>query len=347
MLTAVFAVYAAGVLTALLVFGRLSDQVGRKRVLVGALAVATASTVAFLLADGVATLLVARLLSGLSAGLTMGTATAALAELEPHRDQRRAALFASAVSTGAFGLGALAAGVFAEYLARPTQLVFVVYLACLGVATLAVLLTPETVAERHPLALHVQRPAVPAEIRQPFLSAAAAAFTVFALVGLFIALVPSFLGKELGRPSHALAGLVVFLLFAGATVTQLLLHRITTRRALLAGFPWLALGLGLLMLGLALGRLAVFVAGTVSTAVGVGLVMMGALATVNRISPPEHRGEVVSAFFVVCYVGLAIPALGVGIASQQVGFFSATLVCSVLLALVLGGAARTVTLSPR
>lgn len=334
-------------LGALLAFGRLSDQVGRKRVLVAALGAATASTVIFVLANGVATLLVARLLSGLAAGLTMGTATAALAELEPHRDPRRAALFASAVSTGAFGLGALVAGVFADYLARPTQLVFLVYLACLAVAVVALLLTPETVVERQPLVLHVQRPSVPAGIRPPFLSAAAAAFTVFALVGLFIALVPSFLGEELGRPSHALAGAVVFLLFAGATATQLLLHRITSRRALLAGFPWLALGLGLLMLGLAVGRLAVFVAGTVSTAVGVGLVMMGALATVNRIAPPEHRGEVVSAFFVACYVGLAVPALGVGIASQRVGFFAATLGCAVLLAVVLAGAARTVTLSPR
>jgi MFS family permease len=345
-LTAVFGVYAAGVLAALLVFGRLSDQVGRKRVLVGAVAVAAVSTIAFLLANGVVTLLVARLLSGLAAGLTMGTATAALAELEPHRDQRRAALFASAVSTGAFGLGALVAGVFAEYLSRPTHLVFFVYLACLAVATVAMLLVPETVVERHAPAFHVQRPSVPAEIRPPFLSAAAAAFAVFALVGLFIALVPSFLGKELGQRNLAVAGLVVFVLFIVATLTQLLFHGITSRQALLGGFPWLALGLGLLVLGLRLGQLAVFVAGTVSAGAGVGLVMMGALATVNRIAPPEHRGEIVSAFFVVCYVGLAVPALGVGIASQHVGFFSATLVCSVLLALVLGGAARTVTLRP-
>lgn len=344
-LTAVFAVYAAGVLTALLVFGRLSDQVGRKPVLVAAVAVATASTIAFLLADGVVALFAARLLSGFAAGLTMGTATAALAELEPHHDPRRAALFASAVSTGAVGLGPLVAGVFAEYLARPTQLIFVVYLACLAVATVAMLMTPETVVERQALVLHVQRPSIPAEILPPFLSAAGAAFAVSAVIGLFIALVPSFLGSELGQRNRAVAGLVVFLLFTVATVAQLLLHRITSRQALLSAFPWLGLGLGLLMLGLRLGQLPLFVAGTVSAGVGVGLALMGALATVNRVAPPERRAEVLSGFFVASYAGLALPALGVGIASQHVGFFAATLACSVLLALVLGGAAvRTVTL---
>lgn len=334
-LTAVFAIYAAGVLTALLVFGRLSDQIGRRRVLMAAVAVATASTVVFFLADGVATLLVARLLSGFAAGLTQGTATAALAELEPHHDQRRAALIGSTVTTGAAGIGPLLAGILVEYAGWTTHLVFVVYLGCLLVATVAMLLIPETVLERHPLTIRVQRPFVPAASRPAFLQAAAASFAVSALLGLVISLVPSFLGKELHQRNHAVAGLVVFLLFAVGTVAQLLLHRITSRLALLIGFAWLLLGLGLLMLGLDLGDLPVFVAGIVSAGIGVGLVMMGALATVNRVAPPEHRAEVMSGFFLSAYAGLALPALAVGIASQHVGFFRATLVCSIVLSVLL------------
>jgi predicted MFS family arabinose efflux permease len=56
---------------------------------------------------------------------------------------------------------------------------------------------------------------------------------------------------------------------------------------------------------------------------------------VNRVAPPEHRGEVMSAFFLFVYLGLAIPAIGVGIASQRVGFFQATLVCAIALSAVL------------
>jgi len=345
-LTAVFAIYAAGVLTALLVFGRLSDQVGRKRVLGAAVVVAAASTLVFFLANGVAALLLARLLSGFAAGLTQGTATAALAELEPHHDQRRAALIGSTVSTGAAGVGPLLAGLLVEYVGWTTHLVFVVYFGCLLVATVAMLLIPETVLERHSPTIRVQRPSVPAEIRPAFFAAAASAFTVSALLGLVIALVPSFLGKELHQRNHAVAGLVVFVLFSVATVAQLLLHRLTSRHALLFGFAWLLLGLGLLMLGLDLAQIAVFVAGIVSSGIGTGLVMMGALATVNRIAPPEHRAEVMSGFFVSAYAGLAIPALGVGIASQQVGFFRATLVCSIVLAVVLGTVATRVLGAP-
>ena len=75
------------------------------------------------------------------------------------------------------------------------------------------------------------------------------------------------------------------------------------------------------MLGLSLKELSVFVVATICCGIGVGLVIMGALAMVNRIAPPEHRGETLSSFFVAAYLGLSIPAIGVGIASERVGFF--------------------------
>jgi MFS family permease len=340
-LTLVFAIYSAGVLVALLGFGRLSDEIGRTRVLLAALAVAVASTLLFVFAAGVGMLLAGRLLSGFAAGLTQGTATAALAELEPSHNVRRAALTSAAVTSGAVGLGPLLAGILAEYAGWKTHLVFAVYLVLLAAAVCAVLLVPETVAERHRPALRVQRLAVPAEIRAPFASAALAMFAAFALTGLFVSLVPSFLGRELHERSHAAAGLVVFTFFAVATAGQLTLHRLLSLRAMLLGFAWLLVGLALLMLGLSTKELSVFVAGTVCCGLGVGLVIMGAIATVNRLSPPEHRGEILSAFFVAAYVGLSIPAIGVGIASEHVGFFRSTLVCSIGVAILLAVAAAS------
>src|SRR5262249_8706980 len=153
----------------------------------------------------------------------------------------------------------------------------------------------------------------------PFVSAALAMFSAFAVVGLFVSLVPSFIGHELHRSNHAAAGLVVFLFFTCATGAQLALHRLTPRRAMLVGFVWLLGGLALLMPGLWTKGLAVFVVGTVGAGVGTGLVIMGAVATVNRIAPPERRGETLSAFFVAAYLGMTIPAIGVGIASEHVG----------------------------
>src|SRR5258708_39352202 len=98
--TVIFAVYAAGVLAALLLAGRASDQAGRKPVLAVALGCSALSTVVFILAPNVGVLFVARILSGLSAGLMTGTPTAGLTELIPASASPRAPLVATPVTIG-------------------------------------------------------------------------------------------------------------------------------------------------------------------------------------------------------------------------------------------------------
>ncbi len=80
-ITLIYAVYAAGVLVALVFAGRVSDQVGRRPVLAAVLALSTLSTVVFIIASSVGWLFVGRVLSGFSAGLMTGTGTAALTEM--------------------------------------------------------------------------------------------------------------------------------------------------------------------------------------------------------------------------------------------------------------------------
>ena len=134
--TVTFAVYAAAVLITLLLAGRSSDQAGRRPVMAVALAASALSTVLFILAPGIGVLIVARVVSGLSAGLMTGTATAALTELIPASASRRASLVATAANMGGLGLGPLIAGLFAQYAPHPTTLVFEVYLAVLAAAAL-------------------------------------------------------------------------------------------------------------------------------------------------------------------------------------------------------------------
>ena len=141
--TVIFAVYAAGVLAALLLAGRSSDEAGRKPVLATALGSSALSTVVFILAPNVGVLFVGRILSGLSAGLVTGTATATLTELIPVLASRRASLVATAANTGGLALGPLIAGLFAQYAPNPTVLVFEVYLAALTVAGLCLFLVPK------------------------------------------------------------------------------------------------------------------------------------------------------------------------------------------------------------
>jgi len=110
MVTVTFAAYAATVLITLLLAGRSSDQAGRRPVMAVALAASALSTVLFILAPGIGVLIAARVVSGLSAGLMTGTATAALTELIPASAARRASLAATATNMGGLGLGPLVAG---------------------------------------------------------------------------------------------------------------------------------------------------------------------------------------------------------------------------------------------
>src|SRR5580704_7879696 len=82
-LTAVFAVYVVFLLMTVLILGSLSDHVGRRPVIITALAVDTAACILFLLAHGVGALFAARALQGVAVGLAATALGAALLDLRP------------------------------------------------------------------------------------------------------------------------------------------------------------------------------------------------------------------------------------------------------------------------
>jgi len=334
MVTVIFAAYGAAVLATLLLAGRSSDQAGRRPVLAVALGLSALSTVAFILAPDEGVLLVGRVLSGMSAGLMTGTATAALTELIPAASARRASLVATAANMGGLGLGPLIAGLFAQYAPHPTTLVFEVYLVILAVAGLCLRFVPETVSARRRPALRFAGLGLPAHGRGQFIAAAVAAFAAFALLGLFSSLVPGFIGGVLHQGSHVVQGAVVFGIFAVGTVTQVALSRFSSRRVVLAGLGLFLVALALIVSALALAAMALFLAGTVVGGVAVGAIFLGSLATANRLAPPERRGHAISAFFVACYTGLIVPVVGVGVLSGFTGTWAAVLAFSVLLAVL-------------
>jgi MFS family permease len=330
--TVTFAAYAAAVIATLLVAGRSSDQAGRKPVLAAALGASALSTVAFILAPDVGVLIGARIVSGVSAGLMTGTATAALTELVPAAAGRRASLVATAANMAGLGVGPLVAGLLAQYAPHPTTLVFEAYLAVLAAAGLILLLVPETVPRRTRPALRFTGLGIPQRGRGEFAAAGVAGFAAFALLGLFSSLVPGFIAGQLHQPSHAVQGGVVFLLLAVGAASQVALSRFASRRVVLAGLGLLLAGLALIVAALANSAMGLFVAGTVAGGVAVGAIFLGSLATANRLAPAEQRGQTLSAFFVACYAGLVIPVVGVGVLSGFTGTFTAVLTFSALLA---------------
>jgi len=130
-LTLIYAAYVIGNLAALLLFGRLSDQIGRRRSSVIAMAAAFMSALIFLFAQGIASLYAGRILSGLAIGIGAGTGTAWLAELIAEENKSRATVTATSANFVGLGVGALMSGVLADWVSSPLRLPFIVYLAAL------------------------------------------------------------------------------------------------------------------------------------------------------------------------------------------------------------------------
>ena len=326
--TVIFAVYAFGVIAALLFLGGLSDQLGRRPALLAGLALSATSAVAFLLAGGLGALLAGRALSGLSAGIFTGTGTATLVDLAPPGRRAFATGVATAVNLGGLGCGPLLAGVLAAVATAPLRLPFWVDLGLLAPAFAAVIGMPETVRRAGGSLPRMQRLRVPAQLRGTFTRAATAGFASFTMSGLFGAVAPIFLATLLHLPSPALSGVTVFLLFASSAAGQLVITRIPARVGLSAGCIGVITGAGLVAAALALESLALLIAGAIVAGLGQGLSVGAGLAAINAEAPADRRAEVASSFFVVLYVGLSIPIIGTGLASQVIGLRASALIFS-------------------
>ena len=322
-ITVVYAVYAAGVITSLLLAGHVSDWYGRRAVLIPALSLATVGTVLFVSWQSLAGLIVARVLTGLALGATVATATAYIADLDAGPDgavTRRAQIVAAVANVGGLAIGPLATGLLARYapgggLALP----YVVLLVVLAVALVGVVLAPDGRRAAHPLPRYrPQRLTVPALARRPFLAAIAAAALAFATLGLFAGLAGRFLAGPLHHPSPALTGAAIFLTFGSGVVVQITTAKWPPRRLVAAGIPPIVLGLAVLVLSAwtAPPSLPLFLAGGVLTGLGASAIFRASLGVALATSRPDERAGTLATFFTTGYAALSLPVLGLGIALQ-------------------------------
>lgn len=319
--TVIYATYAGGVLLALLAFGRWSDAIGRRPVLLAGVVFALSSAVVFLVADSVPLLLIGRVLSGLSAGVFTGTATAAVIEAAPPNWRTKAAAVATVANIGGLGIGPLLAGVLVQYAPAPLHLSFIVHIVLALLAGAAVLVVPETSARSGSIGL--QRLSVPAEVRTVFVIAALAAFAGFAVTGLFTAVAPSFLANVVGIENHAVAGLIACSIFAASAVTQVAARDMNPQRAVAVGCAILVVGMVILAVALHFSSLTGLIAATVVSGIGQGMSFSRGLAAVSELTPPDRRAEVSSTYFVVAYVAISVPVVGEGLAAQRWGLQTA------------------------
>ncbi|MEV6365651.1 MFS transporter [Micromonospora musae] len=306
--TVVFAVYAVAVLGTLLTFGKLSDYVGRRPILLSAITVQMISLLIFIFANGVPTLLAARVVQGLAAGAATGAIGAAMLDINRSRGTL-ANSFAPGIGTGT---GALLSALFIQFLPAPTRLVYLVLLVILLIQGVGIVLMSETVTPMRG-ALRSIRPEIrlPHAVRGPVFAVVPVLFAAWALAGFYGALGPA-LVRTLGPTSILVGGVALFVFASLSSITVFLLRNAPARTIMLTGISALILGMIVTLVSVMMDLVAGFFVGVALGGVGFGGGFQGSLKTVLPLVEAHERASVLSLLYVVCYVGFGLPAVIAG-----------------------------------
>jgi hypothetical protein len=329
-----FAIYAATLIPGLLLGGALSDRVGRRACVLPFAALSPVATLLLILGPHDLALIAAgRALAGLCSGMVFGPATAWVLDLSAGDalSARRAAL---ALSAG-FGLGPVVAALLAQWAGDPLVVPYLPHLA-LGAAALAVGLTaPATPspARAHPVisslassnaassgaassgaassgaAGRPAAPPAPLRTRAFWLGVAPAAPFVFGTASLAIVVLPEEVTSAQAL-SAGYAGLMTALAFGAGVGIQPLARRLAGR----SSHGGIIAGLGCAAAGAAVGIAAVAevsrpLAGVAAVLLGLGygLSLVSGLHQAERLAGPRDRGAVVACYYVLAYLGFAMP----------------------------------------
>ncbi|MEV8504122.1 MFS transporter [Actinoplanes sp. NPDC051475] len=338
-LTVVFAVYVVGLIGALLVLGALSDHVGRRPVLVAAIALEAVALALFLAAGDVGVLLAARFLQGIATGAALTTLGATLVDLDPPHAPGRAGLINSIVPPAGLALGSLGTGALVQYAPGPTRLVYALLLAGMVLAAGAVLLMPETSGRRPGGARSlVPRLGVPARLRADVLALVPIIVASWALGGLYLSLGPSVAAGVFGLASHLIGGLVVTLLCGTGAVTAFALRGRPTARVLTIAGVLLTAGTAVTLLAVQSESVVLAAAGTVLAGVGFGASALASFSTLAVLAAPAERGELLAVALTIAYLAFSLPAVVAGLAATSFGLHLTALVYG-LVVVALGGVA--------
>ena len=337
-LTLAFAAYAIGFLAAMLTVGSLSDHVGRRPVLIGALLVQVVSTLMFLVAPDIGWVIAARVVQGLATGAATSAFTAALAELAPPNRKKLGSILGSVGMTAGLAVGALLAGFAIQFAPGANTIIFAVLTVVTILGIVVVAFSPESVT-RTPGALRslIPRVSVPAAVRKEFAAAAPVIAAIWMLAGLSLGLAPTIVRHVFHLNSGLVNGLSGFIAPATAAVVAVAFARLDPRHGMTLGiYAAIAGTMGIVTAVLA-GSLALMVAGLVVGGVGFGAAFSGSLRLIMPLAGPQQRAGIVSAVYVVAFIAFGLPviiagqlAAPLGLMPTVVGYGGATIVLALI-----------------
>jgi len=302
-------------LVALLTVGALSDHVGRRPVIIGALVAQAVAMALFVLAPNIETVVIARAVQGFATGAATGALSAALTDLAPRRSPGLGAVVGSLAPFGGIAVGAALAGVVIEADPDPVLGTFATLVVLFVVAAIFVAFSAESVSRRRgALRSLIPRVAVPARARDEFRSAVPVFLAGWMTGGLFLGLVPELLRGSFHTDSGMVSGAVIAALSGIGTLSVFLSRRWAPRTVVIVGALALMAGIAAVTASIALSAFALFLVGTAIAGVGFGMAFAGEVRLTAPLAQAHQRGEMFAAIYVVSYLSFGVPAIIAGLA---------------------------------
>jgi MFS family permease len=335
LLTLAFGVYALALLVTILVIGSLSDHIGRRPLMIGALTVDLVAMLVFLFSPSIGWLIVARIVQGIATGAASSALSAAVVELAPERRKKLGAQMTGMAPLAGLGIGALFAGVLAQFVSGAAVTVWLVLVVIMALGTIFAVFTPETSTRKQgALASLIPRVSVPARVRARYVSTLPGTVSAFMTMALFLGLVPIVLASVFAVGSPIVGALAAFVTFGLGTVVSAVTSAVRPHRLRLLGAAAMAIGAVLFIGSVATGLLPLVWAAAVFGGAGLGASFSGTTRGLVPQVRPHERAGLFAAIYLVAYLAMGVSAIVAGALVGVVGVTSMAVGFGVVLAIV-------------
>lgn len=323
--TAIFAVYPVVLVAFLLVFGQLSDYIGRRAAMLYGVGALLAGVLLFAIAPSVGWVYAGRALMGAGVGLALTPATAAVVEFSPLGKAARASSVTTAATAAGLALATIVGGGLIEYAPQPLHLDFWVLLAVIAVVFGFVWRLPRHTKDESRGRWRPRPISVPRGIRMLYVASALAVTTAYAFGSVFLALGAQIAHQLIGTANVFVIGLVLAIMSTTIGITAIAGRRFPAGRLALAGAVATLGDLAVLEASARLHSLPLFMTATVLGGISYGLLFSGGLGLISTHAPAHHRGGTVAAVYLVAYILQGAIALVLGLVATASGLGTALL----------------------
>ncbi len=307
--TALFGVYAVGLVPALMFAGPAADRWGRRRVAIPSAILSAVASLLFVTAtQSEGLLFLVRFLQGAGAGAVFSVGSAWLVEAAVREGRSSGARTAAVTMTGGFAIGPVVAGLIGEWGPWPLVLPYVLHAGGLMLTVAIAWSVDETLPARSVVhQAHRPGPFRPGMFRASVLVIAPLAICVYAFPASAVAGIPVLIGFPVAPV--ALTGLLAGITLGTGALAAPLQARLGTRTAPAAALCGVV-GYAATAVAAAVPPLLLLaVPAACVLGAGGGLALASGLARLPKVASVGRLGTVSAAFYGTAYLGFGLPLL--------------------------------------